>query len=107
MHEMLTDYGHLIADRNNNLITDKIIGERCKNVRKLKKITQTYIAKDLGITQSLVSKFESGERFNYPLLLYYYELGVRFYGWLHIYAKVRINVRRTKNKILKANKYKT
>jgi transcriptional regulator with XRE-family HTH domain len=37
------------------------IGQKIKKIRELKNLTQTYLARELGITQSAYSKIEMGE----------------------------------------------
>ena len=48
----------------------KAIGENLKQARKLKKITQTQIAKSLYMTQQQYSRFENGKfELNYNQIL--------------------------------------
>lgn len=48
----------------------KIIGEKIRNIRELKNLTQDYMAEQLGMTQAGYSKIESGtSKVSYSKLL--------------------------------------
>lgn len=48
----------------------KIIGEKIRNIRELKNLTQDYMAEQLGMTQAGYSKIESGtSRVSYSKLM--------------------------------------
>ena len=59
---------------------NKICGRVLKQLRKERKLTQTQLAKKLGVTQSQISKIETGER-QLPLVetyLYSSALGLEY-----------------------------
>jgi len=46
----------------NNSMDLSVIGYNIKKIREMEKISQSEVARYLGVDQSLISKFESGER---------------------------------------------
>ena len=47
------------------------VGLICREVREREKLTMDHVARATGINQSMISRFERGEKNSYWLLLYY------------------------------------
>lgn len=52
-------------------IDKELMGFVCKKARQIKHYTQYEVSCEIGVTQSAISKFESGKRFSSQILWWY------------------------------------
>ena len=71
------DFDYALGLTNHNILTKelkkldkKLIGERIKEIRKLKKLTQNGLAKLVNTTQSTISSYENGNTIILTAFLY-------------------------------------
>ena len=60
----------IITSKRKVVLDKKIIGERIKSIRKMKKLTQCELAELLNTSQSTISSYENGETLIITAFLY-------------------------------------
>jgi len=67
IHNLLEEWN--ISDTHNEKIVTNIIGLQLKKIRLVNKLTQTRVAKAIGVTFQQVQKYERGQNLANPIRL--------------------------------------
>ncbi len=67
IHNLLEEWN--ISDAHNDKIVTQIIGLQLKKIRLVNKLTQTRVAKAIGVTFQQVQKYEKGQNLANPIRL--------------------------------------